>query len=125
MKKLKAPLYVLLCLLAIACFDNDHNINISYKNSDRYYSMDAHFSKSKTREVEEYMDRRIGKKSNMSFINSRMDGTIALDDHTTFYIKKSLGMLKIKLDKQENSEEAFHRVKYMCEGIKSVVQNAE
>jgi hypothetical protein len=87
--------------------------------------MDAHFSKSKTREVEEYMDRRIGKKSNMSFINSRMDGTIALDDHTTFYIKKSLGMLKIKLDKQENSEEAFHRVKYMCEGIKSVVQNAE
>jgi hypothetical protein len=38
-----------------------------------------------------------------------------------FYIKKSPGVLKIKLDRNANSEEAYHRIKSMCEGIKTVV----
>ena len=122
MKKLNALFYVLAGAMAISCMGSDDSINISYRNSDRYYSMDAHFSKSKTREVEEYMDHQIG--SNMSFANSSIDGTISLDDHTTFYMQKSPGVLEIKLDKRENSEEAYHRIKYMCEGIKAVVQNA-
>ena len=77
--------------------------------------------KAKTRAVEEYMDSRIERRSNMSFVNSQIDGTIALDDHTTFYIKKPTGILKIKLDKDENSDEAYHRIKAMCEGIKKVL----
>jgi len=97
------------------------NIDISYTNSDQYYSMKAYFSKKKMRDVEEYLDRRIGSRSNMSFRNTRMDGTVSLDDDTKFYIKKAPGVLKIKLDKDENSNEAYHRIKDMCEGIKSVV----
>jgi hypothetical protein len=71
--------------------------------------------------VDEYMDSRIGRTSNMSFVNSRIDGKLALDDHTTFYIKKYPGFIEIKLDKNENSEEAYHRIKAMCEGIKKVI----
>ena len=79
------------------------------QESDHYYSMNADFSKSKTRDVEEYMDNRIGTRSNMSFVNSRIDGTIALDDHTTFYIKKYPGYIEIKLDKDKNSGDAYEQ----------------
>lgn len=97
--------------------DNGHT-SLTFSESDHYYSMNAHFSKSKTRNVERYMDRRIGTRSNMSFVNSRIDGKLALDDHTTFYIKKYPGLIKIKMNKDENSYEAYHRIKAMCEGIK-------
>lgn len=69
--------------------------------------------------VEKYMDDMLG--SSMSFHNTRIDGQLTLDDQLTFYIKKSPGYLYIKFDKEENSEEAFHRMKAMCEGIKEIV----
>ena len=121
MKKLHALFYALLWITAISCMHNDHDINITLSESDHYYSMKAYFSKSKTRDVERYMDSRIGRRSNMSFVNSQIDGNLALDDHTTFYIKKSPGLLKIKFDKAENSEEAYERIRSMCEGIKQVL----
>ncbi len=83
--------------------------------------MKAHFSKIKTRDVEEYMNDRIGTRSSMSFLNTRIDGQLALDDHTTFYIKKYAGFLEIKLNKDENSDEAYQRIKSMCEGIKNII----
>ena len=122
MKKLPVLFYALVCITVISCMHNDNgNINITLSESDQYYSMSARFSKSKTRNVEEYMDRRIGTRSNMSFVNSRINGKLALDDHTTFYIRKYPGLIKIKLDKDENSNEAYHRIKAMCEGIKKVI----
>ena len=57
----------------------------------------------------------------MSFVNSRIDGTIALDDHTIFYIKKYPGFIEIELDKDKNSDVAYRRIKSMCEGIKRVL----
>jgi hypothetical protein len=83
--------------------------------------MKAHFNKSKTRDVEKYMDDCIGKRSSMSFVNTRIDGQIALEDHTTFYIRKYPGLIEIKLDKNENSDEAYQRIKLMCEGMKEVI----
>ena len=121
MKKLRAFIFyaITYVITASSCMRNDNgNINLSFKDSDHYYSMYAYFDKSQTRAVEQYMDRRIGRRSNMSFINSKIDGTIALDDHMTFYIKKSPGILKIKLDKDKNSMEAYDKIRSMCEGIK-------
>jgi hypothetical protein len=81
--------------------------------------MNACFDRSKTRDLEEYMDRKIGGRSNMSFVNSRIDGRLALDDHTTFYIKKYPGFIRIKFDKDENTSESYQMIKSMCEGIKN------
>jgi len=122
MKNIPALFYALVCITVISCRYNDNgNINISYSESRHYYSMKAHFSKSKTRDVDEYMDNRIGTGSNMSFLNTRIDGRLALDDHTTFYIKKYAGFIQIKLDKDENSDEAYQKIKSMCEGIEKVL----
>ena len=126
MKKLTTLFFSALTCLVIAssCRDSDDNgnISLSFKESDHYYSMNARFSKSKTRQVEQYIDSRIGKKSNMSFINTQIDGNIALDDQTNFYIKKSPGILRIKLDKYENSMEAYDRIRSMCEGLKKLLE---
>jgi hypothetical protein len=73
--------------------------------------MNAHFSKSKTRDVEEYMDLRIGGRRNTSLVNLRIDGNLALNDYTTFYIKKYPGRIEIKPDKDENSYEGYYRIK--------------
>lgn len=100
---------------------HNHNISIHVSESEHYYSMDAHYDPAKTRDVEEYMNYKIGHASNISFINTRIDGQLALDDHTNFYIKKYPGYLKIKLDKEKNSVESYQHVKQMCEGIKKVV----
>ncbi len=120
MKKLHL-FYLLTCLSVFACMHRDGNTDITYSENDQYYSMNAYFSRSQTRNVEKYMDRKIGRRSNMSFVNSRIDGTIGLDDHTTFYIKKYPGVLEIKLDKDKNSYESYEEIKSMCIGIKKVL----
>ena len=71
--------------------------------------------------MDEYMDDRIGRESKMSFVNSRIDGVITLDDRTKFYIRKSPGVLEIKFNKDENTEQAFQNIKSMCQGIKKVL----
>jgi 6-phosphogluconolactonase/glucosamine-6-phosphate isomerase/deaminase len=123
---MKRTPFVTLCSLFMLCFSLscarlNGNTSISISESRHYYKMLAHFSKSQTTNVDEYMDSRIGRTSNMSFVNSRIDGKLALDDHTTFYIRKYPGYVEIKLDKDENSDEAYHRIKAMCEGIKKVI----
>jgi len=112
MKKLPVLFYALACFTVISCMHNNDGLtDITLSESGDYYLMKAHFSKGRTRDVEEYMDSRIGKTSNMSFVNSRIDGTIALDDHTIFYIKKYPGCVEIKLDKDQNSEKIIQENK--------------
>lgn len=82
--------------------------------------MKASFSRSKTGAVERYMDDMLAT-ANMSFRHTRIDGEIALDDNSYFYIKKRAGYLYIKLNKDENSDEAYYKIKSMCEGIKRVL----
>ena len=121
MKKLPLLGCALLCILFSACLGGDNDIRIAYTNNDDYYVMNAKFQESKTRNVENYLDRKLGRGSNLSFTNTQLSGTIALDDGTIFYIKKSPGFLRIKLDKTKNSEEAYERMRMVCEGVKKVV----
>ena len=123
MKKQIALFYALACMVfgLSSCWHSDHNINIKYKDTGRYYSMDARFSKNKTREVEDYMNDRLGKGNHRFLKNTSIDGQLVLDDRTSFYIHKYPGYIEIKLDKDKNSEESFHKIKAMCEGIKEVL----
>src|ERR1700759_4726304 len=102
--------FAFLCNLFLLCFcvscnHLHHGISIQVSESGHYYTMNAYYDPDETRDVEKYMNYKIGDASNMSFTNTRIDGQLALNDHTTFYIKKYPGYLKIKLDKSKNSEE--------------------
>ena len=121
MKKLFVLFFALACITTISCMHNGHNINITYNDDDHYYSMNAHFPKGETRNVEEYMDSRIGRKSNMSLANTQTDATLTLDDHTIFYMKKYPGFVEIKQDKNANSDSSYHEIKSLCDGIKKLL----
>ena len=124
MKKLSTLFFcaVTFTIVTPSCTHSSGDTSLTLTESDHYYFMYAHFNKNKTRDVEKYMDNLIGKQSNMSFVNTQIDGTVALDDHTIFYIKKFPGFIKLKLDKNENSYESYHQVKAMCEGIEKVLK---
>ena len=83
--------------------------------------MTAQFNPDKNDKVDRYLDKELAT-DNISFVSSEMDADITLDDKTTFYVKKSPGYLKIKLDKEKNSEEAFTKLKGVLEGIGEVVR---
>ena len=108
------------CCMITSC--KHHGISLKYTESRSYYSMDAWFNENRTRALEEYMDDQIGKRNHISFVNSGIDGKIGLDDHTTFFIKKVPGHLKIELNKRENSVDGYMEIKNLCEGIKEVVK---
>ena len=122
MKKTSILLFFFAISIAtISCRENNGNISISYKETGHTYSMKANFPESRTRDIDEYMDDKIGNASNMSFTNTKIDGTLALDDHTIFYIKKTPGTLKVSLNKDKNSERSYLKIKSMCDGIKKVL----
>lgn len=120
MKKLAILIFVAVNILISSC-GHHRNIDITMKDAGHYFYMDADFHHSKTRQVEHYMNREIGKESNFSFVNTRTDATVTLADNTRFYMRKEPGHLVIKLDKDENSPAAYYRIKSMCEGIKEVI----
>ena len=110
---------LIICTIITSCrFHN--NVNITYNENGNYYKMKASFSRSKTAAVERYMDNMLAS-GDMSFRHTRIDGDITLDDQSTFFIRKRAGYLYIKLDKNKNSDEAYYKVKSMCEGIKRVL----
>ena len=80
------------------------------------------YDKRRSAEVDRYMDKHFGKASNMSFANSRIDGDIAMDDGTRFYIKKKPGYLEIKFDRAENSFASFKEVKALGDDLKHLTQ---
>ena len=89
MKKLPKLFLCAVAFMTIAssCMHNDHDTSISYKDAGQYYSMKAYFSRSQTRKVAHYMDDRSGKNSHISLVNSKIDGTIALDNHAKYNLK--------------------------------------
>lgn len=121
MKKRSNLFYVLLCSLLVSCGYHDNNTSISFRDKDWYYSMNAHFSKNRTKAVERYMNETLGRRNGFSFTNIKSDADFTLDDGTTFHLYKFPGHIEIKLDKRRNSEEAYHNVKSMCEGMKEVI----
>jgi hypothetical protein len=122
MRKLSFLILVALFSLS-SCVFNDHDISITYQDEEDKYSMDAYFRKSQTDKVDAYLDRTIGRHTKSSFRRSRINGVIALDDPGFFYIKKYPGHLRIKIDKEKNSEEAYQQLKSVREGIKNVLTN--
>jgi hypothetical protein len=122
MKKITILLFVLLPVITItSCGFPDGSISIKHSQYDHYYEMTAKFNPEKTIEVDKYLDKELPN-GNMSFVNTRMDGEITLDNKATFYIKKSPGYLNIKFDKEKNSDKAYTKIKSVCEGINDVVR---
>ena len=67
------------------------SISIKHSQYDHYYEMTAKFNPEKTTDVDRWLDQELSAR-NMSFVNTRIDGEITLDDKITFYVKKITGL---------------------------------
>lgn len=97
-------------------FDNNHNISIRVKENDETYSIYASYARSRSRRIQHYIDQELH--TNHLFTNSRIDATMTLDDKTNLYVRTTPGKLYIRLNRQENDEAAYLRIKRLGEGIK-------
>jgi hypothetical protein len=97
-------------------YDHDNNISFHISDNDDMYQMFARYGRHRTSEVQSYLDRTLG--TDHMFRKSKINATITLDDHTRFYVRNSPGRLVIKLNRDENSEEAYWRMKELTEGLK-------
>ena len=113
------PGFIFLVVLS-SCFHN-HNISISVSDDEDEYEMDASYRKNQTHRVRAYLNEHLLNKSVVSFKNRSMDEEITLDDNTTFYINSYPGELRIKIDKTENSDESFEKVRQVCEDLKDIL----
>ncbi|GAB4056090.1 hypothetical protein [Spirosoma litoris] len=100
--------------LLTCCEGNEHKISV--KDSDDTYEFFAKFDKSKTQQVQDFINAEVAPTS--SFSGDNVDITTTLDDHTKFKLEESPGRVRIELDKGDNSEASYRRIKKMCEGIK-------
>ncbi|MDN3656202.1 hypothetical protein QWZ08_11225 [Ferruginibacter paludis] len=121
MKKLIMVFFAFQCIVLTSCWHNHKNISFSYTSNDDSYSMDAWFSRNKTSIAEQYMNEKIGKENNISFVNTLTDAEFTLNDGSKFYMQKSPGHILIKMNKLDNSYEHYHKIQEMCKGMKDVV----
>lgn len=114
---------VFLATIFSSCFNyHDNDVSISIQEDEEEYKLSAHFEDRKTRAVQNFIKEYTA--SGISFKrknNNYIDATVTLDDNTRFYIKSKEGLLKIKFDKEQNSEESYEKVKAMCEGVKDLL----
>lgn len=113
------PGFIFLVILS-SCFHN-HNISISISDDEDEYEMDASYRKNQTHKVRAYLNEHLLNRSVVSFKTRSMDEEITLDDNTTFYINSHPGELRIKIDKTENSDESFEKVRQVCEDLKDIL----
>ncbi|MBN8836689.1 MAG: hypothetical protein J0I09_05495 [Sphingobacteriia bacterium] len=110
---------LLLLTLFSSCRHHNHNISISVKDREEDYQFSATYHKSATAKVQYYINQHISPSHIFESVSDDIDASTELKDGTRFYIKSHPGYLKIKLDKESNSEAAYLRIKEMCNGIKT------
>jgi hypothetical protein len=85
------------------------------------YEMEADYRKSKSRDVEIYLNNHLLKRGHINVDNDLNDKEITLNEKTNFYIRSKPGTLHIKIDKTINSEKSRERVKLACEELKDIL----
>lgn len=99
------------------------NISITVKESDNRYRVDAKFSRSKTKEVARVIDQMLD--ANNTLETDDLDGTISLEDDSRVYVRLRSGRLRIRFNKDENSETAYDRVRDLTDKIKATIHTSQ
>ncbi|TDO26467.1 hypothetical protein BC659_1773 [Sediminibacterium goheungense] len=128
--KMKYALAIAICIMILTGCVRYHSeriregrTSITIKESDHQYRMDAKFSRSKTSQVASIIDQELDRNSSLD--PEDLDGTITLEDDSKVYVKLRSGRLKIRFDKDDNSETAYDRIKDLGDKIKATIHNSQ
>lgn len=116
---MKYVLYGIFFLSVLAACSEEGDIKISVTESEDTYEFFAKYNKHETQRVQDFINARIGPGSSVT--GDHVDITTTLDDNTRFQLEEYPGKVRIKLNKDDNSEASYVRVKKMCEGIKRII----
>ncbi len=117
-------LFPVICLfltgILLSC-NIGNNTKVSLTESKTDLSFSAKFPERKTASVQEFINDQLEHKSTFNTYNSEVEGTITLNDQTTFKLTSKAGKLEINFNKAENNEGSVQRIKKLCEGVKEVL----
>ncbi|MDR6806391.1 hypothetical protein J2Y45_003583 [Dyadobacter sp. BE34] len=117
MKLLLICQMVVLAML-VSC-NNNGDVSIAVKDEDDYYRFRAQFDDNLSADVSRFLNDQLSTVR----IDPEKDSKIitVLPDQTRITVESSPGEVMIYLDKDENSRDAYHRIKNLCEGVKDVI----
>lgn len=98
-------------------FLHGHGVSFSVKESDDTYQIYASYDPGNTGRVQEYLDEKL--RADRTFRNARINGNVVLDDRTNFFIEALPGKLLIRFDRDNNTQEAFLKMKELGDGLKT------
>ena len=125
-KKMKKLFYFITCCMfsvsmLTSCSKSEGRTSITHSESEDVYKLVASYPTDKTDKVQRYMDTALEPGRGISFRNTEMDANLTLDNKMSFYIKSSPGELKIEMNKNNNSQENYLKMKEMGKGIKDAL----
>ena len=112
--------YAALFLTVFLSCSGGEDLKISVTDSDNEYEFFAKYDEAKTKRVQDFINAKMAPGTNVE--GDDVDISTKLDDNTQFELEEYTGKVRIKLDKDANSEASYHRVKAMCEGVKRIIQ---
>jgi hypothetical protein len=125
MKKFIVPFalgFILISAMS-SCFHRHNDFSIRFSDDDDEFEMEADYPRHQSHNVKVFLNdqllNHVAHRGRHSFKNEE----ITLDDNTTFYIDAAPGEVNIRVDKDENSEEGYIRVKELCQGLKLVIED--
>ncbi len=126
MKKQKL-LYVALAVTVIAGLSacHDHGVHIRVNNDDDEYRLRASFDRDLTDDVQRIINRHLNKHHAGSVAYIHTDCDYDLDDGTRFSLNLKPGRVRIRFDRDENTEESYEDMQAMCDEIKETLSGNE
>ncbi|HMC99077.1 MAG TPA: hypothetical protein VKH37_02960 [Ferruginibacter sp.] len=101
---------------------NHHSwVNVTESNDE--YQMCASYDKHKARRIQNLLKQEFEHDCDESFSSARIDEEITLDDNSTFYIRSRPGEIRIRVDKDDNSEAAVVKIRAVCDDIKEILED--
>jgi hypothetical protein len=128
MKRLTILTLALLSLALVHCnsgsstsstVSNGHE-TVKISDDDNTYTVEASFAEEKTMDVFRYINEAVTPSSTLNSPEDHVNARASLSGGGIIHLKARSGELTLTFDKKANSEEAYHRVKELGEGVKKI-----
>jgi hypothetical protein len=110
-----------LCIALVSSCHHRHSTTVSISDSHDEYQLCAAYDKSKTHRVQRLLDDELQDESGTMIRTNMVNEQVTLDDRTSFHLCLCPGVVRIKIDKRENSEASCRKIKAICEDIKDLL----
>jgi hypothetical protein len=100
---------------------NDDDVSIHVREDDDDFRMRARFDEGLSNKVEAIINAHLKDHHSHALMSRFTDREMILEDGSRFYVKAGPGRLRIRIDKDENSDESCESLREMCEEIKAAL----